>query len=63
MFAGRHGRGGVRGADGRGREAGGGPALHHREHLQSVLVRLADPARETGWLMFTLCIYYHYENE
>ena len=34
------------GAEGRGREAGGGPALRHREHLESLLVRLADPARE-----------------
>ena len=31
------------GAEGRGREAGGGPALHHREHLECLLVRLADP--------------------
>ena len=31
------------GAEGRGREAGGGPALHHGEHLESLLVRLADP--------------------
>lgn len=41
------------GAEGRGREAGGGPALHHREHLESVLVMLADPERSV--IVVTVC--------
>ena len=36
---------GVGGAHGRGREGGGRPARHHREHLESLL-RVTDPARE-----------------